>query len=66
MPKSGSLKDLPLTNDEIKSMGLLNSERNHWLEYPESHLARRVLDKVLKDNPGDRKKVTRTTTTVAN
>jgi len=65
MPKSGLLRDLPLTDDEIKSLGLLNPERNHWIENPESHEARRVLERVLKDNP-EGKRVTRTTTTVAN
>tara|TARA_R100000697_G_scaffold99262_1_gene111369 strand:- start:895 stop:2112 length:1218 start_codon:yes stop_codon:yes gene_type:complete len=64
MPKSGLLRDLPITEDDIKSLGLLNPNRNCWMENPETPEARRVLERVLKDNP-DGKKVTRTTTTVA-
>ena len=66
MPKSGILRERGITNDEIKSLGIFNPNRNCWLENTESHEARRVLERMLTDNPGDRKRVTRTTTTVAN
>ena len=64
IPKSGLLRDLPMTEDDIKSLGLLNPNRNCWIENPETPKARKVLERVLKDNP-EGKRVTRTTTTVA-